>query len=909
LVVDLKNIWEVCEFEDDIKYGRLEPARFAVELYSVLEGKADKIYTDPRLFLSHTYLTENMRYLLREALRRLSGKGGQPVFVLDTEFGGGKTHTILLLYHVFKSRNIGTKFIQEVGLTKETEVIEVPECRVLAIDCRKISKNTLWGEIASGLGRYDVFEEEDRNIKPVKDIGKLLSLLDEPTLILLDELPHYLVQAEGIKVGDTNLSDLTIAFILMLISAVSSTKDSMLVITLTGKQKLYEEHRKRLKQKIDELVVEKVDAMARESLSRQAKYLVPMEKEEVAQILKKRLIKSINEQYRDETVKRYFEYLMDKRLIEDIKYRDRLKESYPFHPFLIDILYDRVSTIEDFNKTRGIFRLLSLALHRIYRDGLECKLLSPGDIPLEDNEIMDELTNRLNRGSFRPVIITDCIEKAGQLDRKRSVPIVKRVSRTIYLYSLIGTERVSGALPRDIKLGACYPGIDPGLVDEVLEEIDREFWYLKVEGGTYYFQTEPNINKIIYDYMGEVSDDELRDVIKKKIQDLLKNPPNIKVVVWQSGELEDGPEIKLMVVDYRALRPGEEKATVEDLLERTSNGKIREYRNTIIFLLPDINAIHYMEESARKLCAVRKAEKDQRVQLDKEKIKKLKERETRYEGDLLTDCVNVYSRIAYPRVGTGQITIEDLSSLDARALIDLVFEKVRKAGKLISESDRLNPEELAKLLQGKGTIRVEDVYKLFLRDRTKPFILSGKTIIEAVRAGVSKGEFGYADRLEEHEGKYPAIIKKSLQNIGWDGWLVAPRLVFQEPAVLEGTSQGVGGTTTISEQLGGGITSVVKPLHETSLPVEGLRQALQRIAEIRALSPGKRFDVELRLHIQDEGRRIKMIVECNEWRAISSDLEKLLNLIEKAGKYIASGYIRITTEDRDFIEELKRVAE
>jgi hypothetical protein len=197
---------------------------------------------------------------------------------------------------------------------------------------------------------------------------------------------------------------------------------------------------------------------------------------------------------------------------------------------------------------------------------------------------------------------------------------------------------------------------------------------------------------------------------------------------------------------------------------------------------------------------------------------------------------------------------------------------------------------------------------LFLRDRTKPFILSGETIVEAVRAGVSKEEFGYADRLEEREGKYSAIIKKSLQNIGWDGWLVAPQLVFQEPVVLEGTSQGVGDTTSIGGQLGGGI-SVVKIRHETSFQVEGLRQALQRIAEIRALSPGKRFDVELRLNIQDEGRRIKMIVECNEWRAISSDLEKLLNLIEKAGKYIASGYIRITSEDRDFIEELKRVAE
>jgi len=396
-------------------------------------------------------------------------------------------------------------------------------------------------------------------------------------------------------------------------------------------------------------------------------------------------------------------------------------------------------------------------------------------------------------------------------------------------------------------------------------------------------------------------------VIKEKIQDLLKNPPNIKVVIWDSSELEDDDEIKLMVVDYRALRPGEEKAIVEDLLERTSNGKIREYRNTIIFLLPDINAIQYMEESARKLCAVKKAERDQRVQLDREKIKKLKERETRYEGDLLTDCVNVYSRIAYPRVGDGRITVEDLSGLNGKALIDLIFEKLRKVGKLISESDRLNPEELAKLLQGRGTMRVGDVYELFLRDRTKPFILSGKTIVEAVRAGVSKGEFGYADRLEEREGKYPAIIKKILQNIGWDGWLVATELVLQEPVLLEGTSQGPEGATTIGGQLGGGIISGV--LHETSFQVEGLRQALQRIAEIRALSPGKRFDVELRLNIQDEGHRIKMTVECNEWRAISSDLEKLLNLIEKAGKYIASGYIRITSEDKDFIEELKRVAE
>jgi hypothetical protein len=901
LAVSLKNIWEVCEFEDDIKYGRLEPARFTVELWQVLEGAADKIYTDPNLFLPHTYLTENMKYLLREALRRLSGRGGQPVFVLDTEFGGGKTHTILLLYHVFKSRDVGTSFIREARLTDETGVIEVPKCRVLAIDCKKMSK-TMWGEIAHRLGRYEVFEEEDRGVKPVKDIGKLRSLLDEPTLILLDELPHYLLQAEAIKVGDTNLSNLTVAFILSLVSVISSTKDSMLVISLTGKQKLYEVYSKSVKQQIGELVVEKVDSMARESLSRQAQYMVPMEKEEVAQVLKKRLIKSIKELEREEVIKRYYEYLVDKRVVDDIKYRQRLKESYPFHPFLIDILYERVSTIDAFNKTRGIFRLLSLMLHRVYKDRMECKLLSPGDILLEDSEIMEELTNRLDRGSFRPVIETDCIEKAGRLDQRRSVPIVRRVSRTIFLYSLIGAERVSGALPRDIKLGACYPGIDPGLVDEVLEEIDREFWYLKVEGGTYYFHTEPNINKIIYDYMGEVSDDELRDVISKKIQELLGHTLNIKVVVWDSDGLEDGPEIKLMVVDYRGLRPGDEKAIVEGLLERRDGGKIREYRNTIVFLLPDLNAVQSLENSARMLCAVKKAVKDQRIVLDKEKVKRLKEREGRCEENLRIDCMNVYSKIAFPRVGDGQITIDDLHGLDGKAnLTSVVFEKLKRIGKLIPESARLNPEELARILQANKTMKIGDIYELFRKDRTKPFILSGETILETVKAGVIRGEFGYAEILEERDGKYPALIGRSLPIVGWDGWLVekqlvqAPRSQTQEEAIV-----------TITERQDT-LVEVVKPLPEVSFQIGSLKESLKRIAEVRALSPGKTFSVELRLEIHDENHRIRMVLECSEWRALSSDVERLLNLIDKAGKYTVSGYIKVASEDEGFIEELRRL--
>jgi AbrB family looped-hinge helix DNA binding protein len=399
----------------------------------------------------------------------------------------------------------------------------------------------LWGEIAAGLGRYDDFKEEDLRMMPVRDIGKLKSLFDKPTLILLDELPHYLLNAEAVKVGDTNLCTLTISFILTLISAVSATENSMLIITMTGKQRLYEEYVKRVKRRIDELFVERVDSAIREAFSRQAQYLTPIRKEEVAHVLKKRLIKRIKDPRAVEEIARsYYDYLSRKGLITDLAYEDRIKESYPFHPFLIDILYERVSTIEQFNKTRGIFRLLGLMLHRIYRDKMPCQLLSPGDILLDDLEIMEELTSRLGREWLKTVIEADCIEKARRLDEKRSVKLVERVARTIFLYSLIGAERISGALPRDIKLGACYPGLEPDLVDEVLEEIDREFWYIRSEDGAYYFQTEPNINKIIYDYMSEVRDDEIRETIRKELEKLFSTDREIdrqaKVVIWDRHE-------------------------------------------------------------------------------------------------------------------------------------------------------------------------------------------------------------------------------------------------------------------------------------------------------------------------------------------------------------------------------------
>ncbi len=161
-----------------------------------------------------------------------------------------------------------------------------------------------------------------------------------------------------------------------------------------------------------------------------------------------------------------------------------------------------------------MIRLLALALHNIYKNKIKCELLSTSHIDLSEPSIKEELTDKIEKGEFKPVIESDCISKAKKLDRDRQVKLVESIARTIYLYSLIGSVRVSGIKPSELKLGVCYPNIDPTIVDNILEEIDREFWYIKRVDNQYYFTTKPNINKVIDEYMREVKEYDVKGRIK-----------------------------------------------------------------------------------------------------------------------------------------------------------------------------------------------------------------------------------------------------------------------------------------------------------------------------------------------------------------------------------------------------------
>jgi predicted AAA+ superfamily ATPase len=137
--------------------------------------------------------------------------------------------------------------------------LEAPRADVVAIDCRRIRKNTLWGEIADSLGKYDEIKDFDESRQQIKNIEVLKSFFNEPTLLLIDELPHYLLSSDAERVGNVTLADLTIAFVMNLISAVASSRNTILIMTLTAKQQLYENYTGKIRNSLKSLGDFRVD--------------------------------------------------------------------------------------------------------------------------------------------------------------------------------------------------------------------------------------------------------------------------------------------------------------------------------------------------------------------------------------------------------------------------------------------------------------------------------------------------------------------------------------------------------------------------------------------------------------------------------------------------------------------------
>ncbi|MEM0461820.1 MAG: DUF499 domain-containing protein [Candidatus Caldarchaeum sp.] len=853
--------WRLCEFSEEIEKGVFDESRFGIEFFQVLEGGASPIYQDAESFLENTYLTSEMKEIIKGVLRRVSRNEGTPVYVIDTEFGGGKTHTLILLYHLFSNRDLAREYLRENGLLSETGVLEVPEVRVVAIDCQQVKKNTLWGEVADAFGRYADFEELDRNIRPVTNIDKIRSMLDRPTLLLIDELPKYLLGASATRVGETTLAELTIHFVLQLMSAVSTSRNCVMVITLTAEQALYEGWVRRFKERLDEHIVTDLTEKLTEGLRKHAAFYVPVKGEEVYEVVRKRLVRKITDwNEADRVIMAYADYIEQHNLEERFGYRKKLKSAYPFHPYLIDILYERTSTIDQFHKTRGVLRFLARLAHVVKRDSVDAPLISPGEVNLEDALILSALTSELKKEKLMPVAKADVIEKGRRLDLKRQVKLAERCARGIFLFSLIGSVTPSGMRPVEVKLAVCRPGIDPSIVDEVLDEMRNEFWYLEVDAsGGFYFTTEPNINKMVYEKMQEIESSlqqrmEVEEEVRDRLVRVFGTYEKVELVVWDEEEVRDDADmLKVFVMDYEGLPEKYDEEVLKDrarrVIELVMPGRgIRRYRNNVLVVAPDVTSAKSMVRDVVELMAIEEVMKDERVRVDKSKVEELKRRAARAEANFVSDCVNTYSKLVYPLLGDGVLYVDELV-LQERELrggyLQKILDHLSERGKLLKEEDKLSVDVLSELLSKleQGYLQVEEVYDTLKTDMRMPYILSGNPVVEAVKRGVKDGLFGYSQELVREGEKFRAQIGVELAvKEVWRGFIIRKDLVA---GVIEPPPSPPG-----PEDLGG-TEEKLQSIYNYVIPCADAKSMISVLSSLHVLLTGRsgierRFEATLR---------------------------------------------------------------
>jgi predicted AAA+ superfamily ATPase len=238
---------EIAIPHDDVLKGTFQQAEFAADLSRVHSGTATAEYQDPVLFFQRTFITEGMRLLLDSLVKRLTGRGGDPVMQLQTAFGGGKTHTMLAVYHIAKGEARISDLVGIPPILDAAGVMELPKANVAVLDGNSsapnmpqqrgvISIRTLWGDLAWQLGRetgYDLVRQADESgTSPGKDT--LIQLLSaySPCVVLMDELVAYIRQfEEGKSLTGGNYGS-NLSFIQALTEAVKAAPNAMLLASL-----------------------------------------------------------------------------------------------------------------------------------------------------------------------------------------------------------------------------------------------------------------------------------------------------------------------------------------------------------------------------------------------------------------------------------------------------------------------------------------------------------------------------------------------------------------------------------------------------------------------------------------------------------------------------------------------------
>ena len=639
----LKAWREVATPHRDVSSGRYQQAEFAADLWQVHLGEGADEYRNPREFFRRTFLTESLKGLLATGLRRLAGLGGDPVVQLQTNFGGGKTHSMLALRHLFS----GTPLRELAGIEEvlaKADVVEAVPVRHVVLVGNKISPGnpavkpdgtvvrTLWGEVAYQLGGKAAFERiraDDENATNPGDALRELLQAHGPCLILIDEWVSYARQLHDQSDLPAGSFETQFTFAQTLTEAVKATENCLLVVSLPASDTSGRgsPHAEADDSEVGGLRGREALERLRNVVARVESSWRPASAEEGFEIVRRRLFEPLAGpeafKQRDVTARTFADLYRTQRVefpseCGTVDYERRIQAAYPIHPEIFDRLYSDWSTLAKFQRTRGVLRLMAAVIHSLWESGDRNPLILPSTIPIDDSRVQNELTRYL-ADNWTPVIETD-VDGANSLPLRIDAEVpnlgkfsaTRRVARTVYLGSAPTTAAAHRGIDDGrVKLGCVSPGEAPAMFGDALRRLAASATYLYQDGARVWYDIQPTVTKLAEDRAVELirkPDAAARELEQRLNKDLRQRGDfqRIHCLPSSSADIPDDMETRLVLLNAEQLysRDGESPAEVaaKTVLESRGNTP-RLFRNTLVFLAADKVRYQDLDEALRRYLA------------------------------------------------------------------------------------------------------------------------------------------------------------------------------------------------------------------------------------------------------------------------------------------------------------------
>jgi hypothetical protein len=637
----LKPWREVAIPHVDVLKGTFLQSEFAADISAVREpavpgdGGKGAEYKDAAAFFQRTFITEGMRLLLMQVAQRLNGKGGEPVIQLQTAFGGGKTHTMLAVYHLAK-RTCPLKELAGIpALLDQAGLMDVPSANVAVLDGTARAPNqasvhgetsirTLWGELAFQLGReegYALVQDSDlAGTSPGKEVLRALLEKYAPCVVLIDELVNYVRQFTDAVPLSGGTYDSNLSFVQALTEAAKLVPTAIVLASLPESEREAGSSRGQAALAALEKTFGRVQALWK-----------PVAVEEAFEIVRRRLFEPIGDIESRNAVCRAFAdaYVTAGAKVptetHEAHYHERLVQAYPIHPEVFDRLYEDWTTLENFQRTRGVLKLMAHVIFRLWDAQNQDLVILPGSLPLADGRTRNELTSYLAPG-WDPVIERDIDgdrAETGELERKEprfgAVNAAHRVARTIFL----GSAPSSGGAQKGLRgvdrgrvlLGCLQPGQSVSTFSDALDRLCDRLHYLNLSGEKaqaptrFWFDTRANLRREMEDRKARFDD---RAEVRAKIGEALRkldakgNLFEGSHIFTPSGDIPDDSALRLVFLPIdKAYTKQDAKIAEDEVLEivRMNGSKPRFRANRLVFIAPDMGGLLRLRDGVRTALA------------------------------------------------------------------------------------------------------------------------------------------------------------------------------------------------------------------------------------------------------------------------------------------------------------------